>query len=103
MHSKNNNLASARRRRGGIWFALLSVAWLQVSFAAHQFDHSADFLLEDSCHACSHLDRVDDLVSGASSSEAAIPQADVSSVDCVTAVVRHEPVRRYDSRGPPQF
>ena len=103
MVNKNNNLATAKRRRGGIWFALLSVAWLQVSLAAHQFDHSADFLLEDSCHACSHLDRVDDLVADPSASDFAIPQADDLSLAERPEVVRYALVRRYDSRGPPQL
>ena len=103
MQRKNNNLAPAAQRRGAFWLALLSVAWMQVSFAAHQFDHSGDLLFDDSCHACSHLDRVDDLVAHPTSSEEATPGTD-RRVAAMQAVVGHGAViRRYDSRGPPQL
>ncbi len=42
------------------WLALVSLAWMQLSFAGHQFEHSAAYA--DSCEACVQLDRLDDLI-----------------------------------------
>lgn len=42
------------------WMALLAFAWSQFSFAAHQFEHSADELHE-TCAVCLQFDRDDDV------------------------------------------
>jgi hypothetical protein len=47
--------------RGAAWLALVSLAWLQLTLASHQFDHVAEYFA-DSCHVCFQLDRIDDAV-----------------------------------------
>ena len=42
------------------WLALLSLAWMQLAIAGHQFEHSAAYT--DVCEICVQLDRLDDLV-----------------------------------------
>ena len=44
MLRKNNNLADRHHQRGAISFALLSVAWLQLTIAVHQFEHVAGYV-----------------------------------------------------------
>ncbi len=99
---KNNNLADARLRRGVFWLALLSIGWLQLSEAAHQFDHAAQQSGE-SCQVCVQLDRADDIVANHST---ATPTALVND-----ALVRRAPACAadatltlgFDSRAPPQL
>jgi hypothetical protein len=42
------------------WLALLSLAWMQLAIAGHQFEHSADYT--DVCEFCVQVDRLDDVV-----------------------------------------
>jgi hypothetical protein len=56
---KSNDIADIRRLRKASWLALVSLAWLQLAVASHQFDHVAGYL-DDSCHVCVQLDRTDD-------------------------------------------
>ena len=60
MTYKSNNMADTRRLRKASWLALVSLAWLQLTLASHQFDHVAEYF-DDSCHVCVQLDRVDDV------------------------------------------
>jgi hypothetical protein len=92
-----------RQRRGAFWLALLSMAWLQVSMAAHQFDHSIDFVLGDSCPVCSQLDRAGDLIVDMPASDVASPQFDAANSSQAVSVVHRATIRRYDSRGPPNL
>ena len=102
MLQKNNNLTGAEQRRGAFWLALFSIAWLQLSVAAHQFEHVAE-LLDDSCQVCIQLDRADDTV-------ADHPEA-ASAPSFHGNLVWQSPanylaglqVRGFDSRAPPQL
>ena len=58
---KNNNWSIQNPVRGATWLALVSLAWLQLTLASHQFDHVAEYFA-DTCHVCAQLDRTDDLV-----------------------------------------
>ena len=42
------------------WLALLSLAWMQLAIAGHQFEHSAAYT--DFCEICVQADRLDDVV-----------------------------------------
>ena len=42
------------------WLALLSLAWMQLAIAGHQFEHSAAYT--EFCDVCVQVDRLDDLV-----------------------------------------
>jgi hypothetical protein len=88
------------RLRKASWLALLSLAWLQVSLASHQFDHVAAYPA-DTCHVCVQLDRIDDVVVDQADSHAvpfgryAEPRRSPAVV-VATALVRH-----FESRAPP--
>ena len=100
--SKNNNLADGGWRRGAFWAALFSIAWLQLSVAAHQFDHFAE-QIEDSCHVCVQLDRVDDAIANHSTS-APFPSAiNTLARQAPASVVDRAFIRGFDSRAPPQL
>ena len=103
MRKKNNTLAVAQRWRGAFWLALLSIAWLQVSFAAHQFDHSADVVFEDTCHACSHLDRLNDALPTASAPPVLPRSADIAPCRVQILAVELLFAGVFDARAPPQF
>jgi len=99
---KNNNLADPEQRQGAVWFALLSVAWLQLALALHQFEHVAEYV-EDSCQVCIQLDRVDDVAADRSTSTSMlstignlVPRAPASVVGLAT-------IRGFDSRAPPRL
>jgi hypothetical protein len=55
---RKNQIAPGWQRRAS-WLALVSLAWMQLAFAGHQFEHSATYA--DSCDACVQLDRLDDV------------------------------------------
>jgi hypothetical protein len=57
---KNNNIRRIIERPATVWLGLLSIAWLQLAFAVHQFDHVADYV-GDTCEVCVQLDRIDDV------------------------------------------
>lgn len=48
-------------RRGSL-LALVSLAWMQLALAGHQFEHSATYA--ESCDVCVQLDRLDDVSGG---------------------------------------
>ena len=100
MAHKSNKTSGPKRLRRVSWLALLSLAWLQVSLASHQFDHVAEYSA-DTCHVCVQLDRIDDL---------AIDQPEGVSVPfgryaeprrSPAAVVDPVFVRHFQSRAPP--
>ena len=61
MLSKNHKFVDAGLRPGGAWLALFAIGWLQLSSAAHQFDHVAQ-QLNEACQICIQLDRADNAV-----------------------------------------
>lgn len=102
MLRKDNNLADAKQWRGALWLALFSIGWLQLSLAAHQFDHVAQ-QIDESCEVCVQLDRADD---GAAHSPTTTPK--VAAGD---ALARHAPASvadrifriGFDARAPPRI
>ena len=83
-------------------FALLSVAMLQLTIAAHQFEHSAAYV-DDSCHVCIQLDRIDDAVSGDPAPVAAPAVAHGGSLEPKAGLVSRMLIRGFDSRAPPSL
>ncbi|MEX2496033.1 MAG: hypothetical protein WD448_08095 [Woeseia sp.] len=94
----NATTAATPRRRVG-FAVLLALAWFQVAFASHQFEHVTGDLF-DSCTVCKHLERQDSAaVQKAPDSAPALlflaPMANAAS---------HNPARlhrNYHSRAPP--
>lgn len=88
------------RSRATATLGLVALALLQISIAAHQFEHSADHGL-NICHVCTAYSQDEDApLSGTVSAE--IPQASYSLpaivVDLPAAVA---PAAAYQSRAPP--
>ena len=99
---KSNNIADTRRLRKASWLALVSLAWLQLTLASHQFDHVAEYF-DDSCHVCVQLDRTDD---------AGVDHAAFITAEIVPAMrpaysdagmAPNTIQRRYHSRAPPRI
>ena len=97
---KNNNPFDQKTLRRASWLALLSLAWLQLTLASHQFNHVAAYFA-DSCHVCVQLDRIDDAVAEQPASVDGAPE----NADAPRQVARHltarPVVRHFHSRAPP--
>lgn len=102
MLRSNNNLSDPLKRRGSVWFALLSVAWLQLSVAVHQFDHVADYV-DETCKVCTQFDRIDDAVVDHSAFAAITPLKDFLTAKAPTDIAGRTFIRGFDSRAPPQL
>ena len=92
-------VTAAQPRGRLIYFVLLSLAWLQLSYASHQFEHAASESA-DSCAVCSHFDRLEHAVAP----DIAAPQLAQTGPLLVprpigSADTRFE--RHYFSRAPP--
>jgi hypothetical protein len=83
-------------------FALLSVALLQLTIAAHQFEHSAAYV-DDSCHVCIQLDRIDDAVYGDTAPVAATATVYGGDWQLKAGLVSRTFIRGFDSRAPPSL
>lgn len=98
LDQRQNQFAPKWLRRAS-WLALVSLAWMQLAFAGHQFEHSLTYA--DPCEVCVQLDRLDDVVSGEPPADEAL------AADCSAAI--HEPainveiavVRDFNPRAPP--
>ena len=95
-------MADRLYRRGAIRFALLSVAWLQLTIAVHQFEHVAGYV-DDSCHVCVQLDRIDDALTGGAVPVAASATAQGGNLQLPAGFVSHTLTRSFDSRAPPSL
>jgi hypothetical protein len=98
--NKNNNIRKAIKRPTAVWFGLLSIVWLQLAFAVHQFDHVADYV-GDTCEVCVQLDRVDDVTV-----DHALPVAEIHTSASLLAPPSSRAatfgiVRGFHSRAPP--
>ena len=102
MLRKNNKLAAPTQQRGAFCFSLLALAWLQVSLAVHQFEHSNEYV-EDSCHVCSQIDRIDDGLVDHPTSTEALPLLDALDAQASVLTIARTSVRGFDSRAPPQL
>lgn len=78
---------------------LFALAWVQLSYASHQFEHVAGDL-SGACVVCVQLERLD---SAAFHEPAEIPLAAAVPVTVADhgGAVLPAPVRRYESRAPP--
>ena len=100
MAYKSNKTSGPKRLRSVSWLALLSLAWLQVSLASHQFDHVAEYSA-DTCHVCVQLDRLDDLAVDQPDSQLIAFGRYVERRHLPAAVVDPAFVRYFETRAPP--
>lgn len=89
-----------RQRRAAVWFALFGVFLLQLSSAAHHFEH-VDGYVEAACKTCVQLDRVDDFVAGHATTADQVPFADRPELQSVSASTTETSARDFDARAPP--
>ena len=102
MTYKSNNMADTRRLRKASWLALVSLAWLQLTLASHQFDHVAEYF-DDSCHVCVQLDRVDDVAVDHAVPVAAIIDRATSQAFIGAGQVPADVQPGFRSRAPPRI
>ena len=102
MLHKNNNLCENGPRRSAVWLALLSVAWLQLSSAAHELDHVAEQIGE-SCQVCLQLDRVDDVAADHSAAATLVPLFAAEILRPETEFSGQLFLLGFDPRAPPQI
>lgn len=86
-HSQATVTAAPQRHRL-LFVVLLALAWLQFSYASHQFEHAAGDVA-DSCAVCSHFERLEHSVA---------PTADAPQFPEVRPAFLPRPVRSADSR-----
>jgi hypothetical protein len=98
--NKNNNLANPGRPYGAVWFALLSVAWLQFSIAAHQFDHAAG-TADAPCDVCVQLERTDDFVSDGPAVVLLLASSDSLFEKFASTEVAENAIAGFSPRAPP--
>lgn len=82
-----------------LWLLLFALAWFQVSYASHQFEHVAGDLT-GACVVCTQMERLDTAAfhEPASIAAGAVAPVTVTRQDGIVLAV---PVRRYESRAPP--
>lgn len=100
MANKNNNIAKRGRPYGAVWFALLSVAWLQFSIAAHQFDHAAG-TADAPCDVCVQLERTDDFISDGPAVPHSLASSDSLYVELAGTEVAQNSITGFNPRAPP--
>ena len=100
MTKARDKLADTRRLQQVTWLALVSLAWLQLMLASHQFDHVGTYF-DDSCHLCVQLERVGDVaVDGPGT--ATVPVAGFAEpTPPAPALVGRAVERGFDARAPP--
>ena len=99
MAFKNNKLVHSNLQQAAAWTALLAIGWLQLSIAVHQFDHVAEYV-QESCHVCIQLDRVDAVV-GYAADGLQPPEFGFSDFNTPGLLVGRDTIRGFDSRAPP--
>lgn len=99
---KNNTQDNNGPKQGSLWFAILCVAWLQLSSAAHELDHVAE-QNGDSCEVCVKFDRTDDVATDHPSAAALAPGRASHALLPVAEEADRELNRNFDSRAPPQL
>ena len=100
MNSLRSKAVFTKPRRFAL-LALLAIAWMQLSVAVHQFDHSTHAGTE-ACTVCIQLDRLDDVT---------VQGEAVRSTETIAAhvlIAHHgidhsQQVRPYAPRAPPRF
>lgn len=86
--------------RQGVWLALVALAFLQLSIAGHQFDHSVTSV-GDTCELCVQFDRLDDVVVEHAPLALLGHNDRAGGVDVSSGPVYASVIRRYASRAPP--
>lgn len=86
-------------QRRASWLALVSLAWMQLAFAGHQFEHSAAYA--DSCDACVQLDRLDDVVAESLDAPGALRPVTREAMPWSAAPVGILVVPAFNPRAPP--
>ena len=102
MQKKSNILISPRRVHRATWLSLLTLAWLQLTMASHQYDHVADYF-SDSCHVCAQLDRVNEVVHDHVSQALAFDMSAVLPAFDSRGVTPQTLDRQFDARAPPRL
>lgn len=92
--------AKARVPRSRVLYAvLIALAWLQLSWASHQFEHVAGDL-SDVCTVCSQLERLDHAIA-AGDSIATVPAIRSPAPEFLAGIRFAEFTVHYLSRAPP--
>ena len=93
-------IVNTKAVRGRTFYVvLLALAWIQFSYASHQFEHGAGELA-DSCTVCTQLERLDHVVPD-SAVAAAVPTAANDSAGFQTRSPLVAAYANYLSRAPP--
>ncbi len=102
MINKGNNLSSFDLRRRAAWFAVLPIALLQLSIAAHQFDHVAEYV-DEPCYVCVQIDRLDDVAADQSITTPVPLAIDRSASPASESAGSPAIIGGFDPRAPPQL
>lgn len=89
----------APRRGRLLYVVLLGLAWLQLAYASHQFEHTAADL-SDSCAVCSNFERLEYSVVPAVVA-ALLPQAHPVFPPAPVGSLHTRSERHYAARAPP--
>lgn len=92
-------VTAAPRRGRLLYVVLLGLAWLQLAYASHQFEHAAGELA-DSCAVCSNFERLEHSVAPAIDA-AQLPQAHPVFASAPVCSLHTRFERHYSSRAPP--
>jgi hypothetical protein len=96
----HDNPVEFGRLRSASWLALLSLAWLQLALASHQFEHAAAFSA-DTCHVCVQLDRIDDTAVDSTAGQPVQVSAPVALRPSPASFITAAPDRHFGARAPP--
>lgn len=92
--------SDAPRERGRVgYLVLIALAWFQVAFASHQFEHVTGDLF-DTCTVCKHLQRHDAAVAQKPAEMAPAAPSPAPVVYAARADAG-KVLRNYESRAPP--
>ena len=100
MTTTRDKLADTRRLQQVTWLALVSLAWLQLTLASHQFDHVGTYF-DDSCHLCVQLERVGDVAVDAPETATVTAARFAEPTPPLSSLVGRAAERGFDARAPP--
>lgn len=92
-------VTAAPRRGRLLYVVLLGLAWLQLAYASHQFEHAAGELT-DSCAVCSNFERLEHSVAPAADA-GHLCQAHPVFLPTTERSLHVRCERHYSSRAPP--
>ena len=81
------------------WLALLSLAWMQLAIAGHQFEHSAHYA--DVCEFCVQVDRLDNVVAALPATLVIPRPAGHPGISLAEVSVPHLEISCFNPRAPP--